>query len=181
MKHIEVMFNYLGRLLFTLWGGIVAVMEPRIPIVLTCFVAVFMDCYTAWSLSRRVRKRYPGRADGKFRSDHFGRVIVTLIKVAALIFLFGHMEVHIFTDVNVPLTKIAAGAVCFWQIWSMLENESSCNDAKWARLAQKIMVDKTERHFDIDLSILKHKDDENPGEVKADENETPKDVENGKD
>jgi len=38
----------------------------------------------------------------------------------------------------------------------MLENESSCNDARWADVAQRIMVDKTERHFDIDLHELKH-------------------------
>lgn len=189
MKHIEYIADYfgafLGRILFSFWGGIVAVMTPRIPIILICFLAVFMDCYTAWALSRRVKKKYPGKADGKFKSENFGKVIMTLIKIGALIFLVGHMEVYIFTDVSVPLTKIAAGAVCFWQIWSMLENESSCNDAKWARIAQKIMVDKTERHFDIDLSLLKHKDDENDnddatGNDKAANDEKPKDNENGK-
>lgn len=44
----------------------------------------------------------------------------------------------------------------------MLENESSCNDAKWAKIAQRIMVDKTERHFDIDLHELKEETPEPP-------------------
>lgn len=59
----------------------------------------------------------------------------------------------------IDLTKIAAGAICFWQLWSILENESSCNGAKWAKVMQKILVDKTERHFDIDLSELDSKEE----------------------
>jgi hypothetical protein len=62
--------------------------------------------------------------------------------------------VHITDGLPVDLTKVAAGAICFWQLWSILENESSCNGAKWAKIMQKILVDKTSRHFDIDLSDL---------------------------
>jgi hypothetical protein len=53
------------------------------------------------------------------------------------------------------LANWTAIVVCFIQFWSILENESSCNDKKWAVVLQKIMVDKAERHFDIDLSDLK--------------------------
>lgn len=171
MKHLyEYFIPALGRLLFTMWGGIVAVMEPRIPIILICFCAVFMDCYTAWSLSRRVRDKYPDRkTDAYFRSDHFGRVIITLIKISALIFLAAHMDEYIVDDIPVSLTKIAAGAICFWQVWSILENESSCNNAKWAKIAQRIMVDKTERHFDIDLHELKEDRKNKTGVVDADD------------
>ena len=66
------------------------------------------------------------------------------------------IDTIIFPDMAMMLPNIVAGTVCFWQIWSMLENESSCNDARWADVAQRIMVDKTERHFDIDLHELKH-------------------------
>ena len=48
---------------------------------------------------------------------------------------------------------------CFIQIWSILENESSMNDKPWAKIAQRIMVDKAERHFDIDLHELKEPED----------------------
>jgi hypothetical protein len=48
--------------------------------------------------------------------------------------------------------KIVAGAVCGWQFWSFLENKASCNGAKWASKAKKILVDKTNRHFDVQLS-----------------------------
>lgn len=159
---MEEMMNNIGRSLFSLVGAVVAVFEPALPYIVICTLAVLYDCYTAWSLSRRVKKAHPERIrDGKFKSHNAGKVIVTLIKVYALIVLAFLMQLHIIGDaLPIDLTKVAAGAVCFWQLWSILENESSCNGAKWAKVAQKILVDKTERHFDIDLSEMEEKEDE---------------------
>lgn len=142
-------------------GSILAFLEPTIPFILICTFAILCDCYTAWALSRRVKKKYPGINDGKFKSIYAGRVFITLLKVYTLTVLAFLIENFIFEGLPVKLANIVAGAVCFWQIWSMLENESSCNDAKWAKIAQKILVDKTERHFEIDLSDLKNKENEN--------------------
>lgn len=138
-------------------GGVVACLAPTVPFVLICTVAILFDCYTAWALSRRVKKKYPGANDGKFKSNYAGRVFMTLIKVYALIVLAYLIDTYILGGVLVKLTNVVAGAVCFWQVWSMLENESSCNDANWAKIAQRILVDKTERHFDIDLKDLKER------------------------
>lgn len=132
-----------------------AFLEPTVPFITICTIAVLMDCYTAWSLSRRVKKKFPGANDGKFKSNYAGRVFVTLCKVYALTVLAFLIDKYIAPGLSLGLANIVAGAVCFWQVWSMLENESSCNDAKWALIAQRIMVDKTERHFDIDLHELK--------------------------
>lgn len=140
-------------------GAVVAYLQPTFPYFLVCTLAVLLDCFSAWMLSRRVRHRYPEKTNGKFKSHHFGRVIETLIKVYCLIILAYIIDVVIFDWVNIKLANIAAGAVCFWQVWSILENEASCNDAKWARVAQKVLVDKTERHFDVDLSDLKKSTD----------------------
>jgi hypothetical protein len=118
---------------------------------------IFADCYTAWSLSRRARKTYPDKVseDGaKFNSRHFGTVIVTVLKAWVMIILAFLIQRHITDGLPVDLTKVAAGAICFWQLWSILENESSCNGAKWASIIRRILVDKTARHFDIDLSDL---------------------------
>lgn len=95
-------------------------------------------------------------------------MFITLVKVYAVTVLAYMIDTIIFPDMTMLLPNIVAGTVCFWQIWSMLENESSCNDARWAEVAQRIMVDKTERHFDIDLHELKHPEREqknttNPG------------------
>ena len=159
---MEEMMNNIGRSLFSLVGAVVAVLEPALPYIVICTLAVLYDCYTAWSLSRRVKKAHPERIrDGKFKSHNAGRVIVTLIKVYALIVLAYLMQSYIIGDaLPIDLTKVAAGAVCFWQLCSSLEYESRCNGANWAKVAQKILVDKTERHFDIDLSEMEEKEDE---------------------
>ena len=153
---IQAIATQLSRIGFCVWGVLWAIVEPETPFLLICTLAVLFDAFTAWSLSRRVKKKFPAANDGKFKSSYFGRVVVTLIKVYALIILVALIETYILEELPVKLDNIVAGAVCFWQIWSMLENESSCNDAKWAKIAQRIMVDKTERHFDIDLQELKH-------------------------
>lgn len=145
----------LARYMMTAFGACFAIIKPTFPFIFVCTLAVLADCYTAWSLSRRVKKRFPGANDGKFKSHYAGRVFRTLIKVYALTVLVHLMDVMVFPEVSLHLPQIVAGSVCFWQVWSMLENESSCNDAKWAIIAQRIMVDKTERHFDIDLHELK--------------------------
>lgn len=139
-------------------GALLALLEPTIPYILICTIAVLLDCYTAWALSRRVKAKFPGANDGKFKSHYAGRVFLTLVKVYALTVLAYLIDIFIFPDFKLLLPNMIAGAVCFWQIWSMLENESSCNDARWAILAQRILVDKTERHFDIDLHELKPND-----------------------
>lgn len=156
----------IAKSMFTWFGALVALLQPTFPFVIVCTLAVLGDCYTAWALSRRVKKAHPGANDGKFKSNYAGRVFVTLIKIYALIVLTFLVDRYILAGFSLALPNIVSGAVCFWQIWSMLENESSCNDAKWARIAQRIMVDKTERHFDIDLSELKHGDGQGKKEEK---------------
>lgn len=153
--------NY-GRYCMSTFGALVALLQPTVPFIIICTIAILFDCYTAWSLSRRVKKKYPGANDGKFKSRYAGRVFVTLIKVYALTILAYLVQTFILEGLPIKLANIVAAAVCFWQVWSMLENESSCNDAKWAKIAQRILVDKTERHFDIDLSELK--EDKEDGE-----------------
>lgn len=146
------------RWLFAAFGAIIAILEPTLPYLIICTLMIFADCFTAWQLSRRARKAHPDKvsADGKkFKSQHFGKVIVTVLKAWALIIMAFLIQRHITDGWPIDLTKVAAGAICFWQLWSILENESSCNGSKWARAMQKILVDKTSRHFDVDLSDFK--------------------------
>lgn len=151
------------RWVFTAIGAVIAILEPTLPYLIICTIMIFADCFTAWQLSRRARKAHPNSVsdDGKkFKSQHFGKVIVTVLKAWALIIMAFLMQRHITDGLPLDLTKVAAGAICFWQLWSILENESSCSDAKWAKILQKILVDKTSRHFDIDLTDINPKTDE---------------------
>lgn len=161
-SNIHSILSLVGKHIMGVMGAYVAMIRPTFPFILVCTLAVLADCYTAWSLSRRVKKRFPGANDGKFKSNYAGRVFITLIKVYSLTILVHLIDAMVFPEIALHLPQVVAGAVCFWQIWSMLENESSCNDAKWAKIAQRIMVDKTERHFDIDLHELKEEQPEPP-------------------
>ena len=161
-SNIHSILSLVGKHIMGVMGACVAMIRPTFPFILVCTLAVLADCYTAWSLSRRVKKRFPGANDGKFKSNYAGRVFITLIKVYSLTILVHLIDAMVFPEIALHLPQVVAGAVCFWQIWSMLENESSCNDAKWAKIAQRIMVDKTERHFDIDLHELKEVQPEPP-------------------
>lgn len=143
--------NIGARFLTACLGGAWAMLSPAIPFLMICSLLVIIDAITAWQLSRRVRAKYPDANDGKFKSRHFGRVIWTLLEVYTLIVVAHLVDIYIFDYLPIALTKIAAGAVCLWQAWSVLENKSSCNDAKWAKVLQYVMVDKAERHFDVPL------------------------------
>ena len=161
-SNIHSILSLAGKHIMGVMGACVAMIRPTFPFILVCTLAVLADCFTAWSLSRRVKKRFPGANDGKFKSNYAGRVFITLIKVYSLTILVHLIDAMVCPEIALHLPQVVAGAVCFWQIWSMLENESSCNDAKWAKIAQRIMVDKTERHFDIDLHELKEETPEPP-------------------
>lgn len=129
MNHISEFLRWV----FTAIGAIVAILEPTLPYLIICTLMIFADCFTAWQLSKRARKAHPERVsdDGKkFKSQHFGKVIMTVLKAWALIIMAFLMQKHITDGLPIDLTKVAAGAICFWQLWSILENESSCNGAK---------------------------------------------------
>lgn len=166
----SVVLPLVGKWVVGSVGGVVAFLRPTIPFIGICTLAVLFDCYTAWALSRRVKKKFPGANDGKFKSVYAGRVFLTLVKVYALTVLAFLIDEYIIPGSSWNLANIVAGMVCFWQIWSMLENESSCNNAAWAKIAQKILVDKTERHFDIDLSELRKGKEETEKKEQEDEN-----------
>ena len=152
----------LYQMVFSMISAVATALSPTLPYILLCTAAVLLDCYTAWRLGKRVRKAHPRKTTKntpKFNSKHFGDVLRTLMLVYALLVFAYFLHMYVTDSLNFNAMKLAAGLVIGWEIWSSLENESSCNGKKWAKLLQEIMVDKTERHFDIDLSKFKHVDD----------------------
>lgn len=148
-------------------GAFWSAVEPQLHFVLICMLAMLLDCFSAFLLNRRIKKKYGEKvADGRFKSASFAKVFVSMTKVFGMLVLAGLIQRYVFEDLPIRLPNVVAGAVCFWQIWSILENESSCNDARWAKIAQRIMIDKAERHFNIDLKELKDKDKKKKGDEK---------------
>lgn len=138
-------------------GAMVAAFTaPVMPYGALCTAMVFADFVSAALLSRRLRRKFGREAVAGLSSRRFRSVLATLAKVYALLLLAHGVDVVI-VDGSMPVCvlRFAAALVCFWQFWSILENESSANDAPWAKIAQRILVDKSERHLGIDLSDLK--------------------------
>ena len=47
--------SMIGRNVMMMCGALIAIIKPTIPFIIICTIAVFMDCFTAWLLSRRVK------------------------------------------------------------------------------------------------------------------------------
>lgn len=142
-------------------GWAVAALQPALPYMAACTAAVALDCASARALAARVARKRPSEArprGSRLHSAGIGRTLSTLARSYALIAMACIIDSCITDALHISTARMAAGAICFWQLWSVLENESSCNDAPWARMAQRILIDKTERHLDIDLSELRHRD-----------------------
>lgn len=143
-------------------GWFVGEIKPTFPLIIVMVIFIMWDAWTAYQLDRRVHIKYPEktkREKAHFTSFAFGKVVkVTIPKRLWLIFAGYLVEHWVFIHVQIPLSYILTGAVCFEQFWSVLENESSCreeNESRFWKLLQKITIDKTERHFDINLDDLK--------------------------
>ena len=155
----KIIFAFIGGCV----GWAVEEFRPTFPLVIVAIVFILYDAWTAYQLDRRVHKKYPNekREAAKFRSFAFGKVVrSTIPKRLSLIFLAYLVEHWVFVHVTIPLSYVITGVICFEQAWSVLENESSCRsdeEGSFYRFLQKIMVDKTERHFDVNLEDFKPK------------------------
>ena len=148
-------------------GGLVGWMigEFKPAFLLTVVVVVFIlyVAWTAFKLDKRVRTAYPDktqRKQAKFTSFAFGKVVKQTIPKRLMLIILAFLAEHwVFIHVTIPLSYVVTGAICFEQFWSILENESSCrpeSESSFWKLMQQIMVDKTERHLDVNLDKLKH-------------------------
>lgn len=143
----------------SMMGGFLVMIKPTFPFILICIAFVICDCISAYRLANRVKKT-TGKATAKVRSDKLSKAFKTgVLAMIAVVLAFVIEKFILVMHSDLYLANYTALVFCGIQFWSITENESSCNGSKWAAIAQKFMVDKTERHLDIDLSILKDKED----------------------
>ena len=163
----------LCKHIFTLLGGaagwLLAEFQPTFPLIIVATIFIVYDAYTAFRLEKRVCAKYPDKArQSKFSSYAFGKLVrSTIPSRLVLIILAFLVEKWVFTFVSVPLSYIVTGIICFEQAWSIMENESSCRDeaeSMFWKLLQKVMIDKTARHFDVNLDDLNGKKESAPAE-----------------
>lgn len=145
-----------------LFGWFVGVFTPAFPLILLAIAFIVYDSWTAFELDRRVKKRYPKKKKrpAKYTSYKAWGMIPTMIESFVVILLMFAAQKYIFVDIYIPLSYIATGVICGVQLLSIAENKASCRfpgdrGYKMWKILAKILIDKTERHFDTDLSELK--------------------------
>lgn len=124
------------------------VLQTAVPMFILTGAFVFADAVTAWRLQRRLAAA--GKIDknsARFSSARFGRTFYTLGRILTLLILTAMADTLILGPLGIPAIKIVAGAVCFWQAVSLLENEAAENNAPWAVHARRFLVDKARRYL----------------------------------
>ena len=166
----------ITRIVAGLIGILWCYIEPSLNYISVCFLALVLDCYTAWRCNRRIYSRYREaikrnpkcKMDGKLRSKKMAKMVQDFSVLIMAIFLAVIIDNDLLAHMGeLHLANYLAVIYCSVQFVSILENESTCNGAAWAKVVQKIVADKTERHFNIKLKEL-IADVENEGKTEAD-------------
>ena len=153
-------------------GGLLLAFETSIVFLVPCFIAILLDVITAYSLGRRVHRKYPNQSDGKFKSVHKFQIIYTMIIIFMCIMLASYVDELVIRGDDGFAVRFVVGVFLFYETWSCLENWSSENDNKIAKALQRIMVNKAERHLDVPLSDILLDKDKPQTEQSHDESES---------
>ena len=156
-KYSEWILSFIGGLA----GWFVGIFEPTFPLIYVAIAFIVYDSWTAFELDKRVKKQYPNKKQrpAKYVSFKAWGMVPTMIESLIVILLMFAAQKYVFVDLYVPLSFIATGAICGVQLLSIAENKSSCRfpgdrGYKVWKVLAKFLIDKTERHFDADLSEL---------------------------
>ena len=144
---MEAQVNLLKPLAAALASALAAVIRPALPAVALCTAMIAIDTFTAWRLSCRVRRKHPDAPGqpGRIHSRRLGRALVSLGKVYVLLLVSAAIDVVLTPATSV--LQLSAGAVTAWQAVSILENESSCTEARWPSWLKRYLADKVGRHL----------------------------------
>lgn len=177
---MQTIIPYITRFFAALIGLVWCYLEPSLNYIGVCFLALLLDCYTAYRCNRRIYSRYREaikhdprcKMDGKLRSRKMAKMVQDFSVLILAIFLATAIDRGILGYMDpLHLANYLAALYCGVQFVSILENESTCNGASWARILQKIVADKTERHFNIKLKDLMSDEDKTVAKEKNEEEE----------
>lgn len=148
--------NFFPRCCAAVLGFLWAYLEPTVPYALLCVFAVMLDCLTAYRLNKRIKRLLPNaKTDGKLKSARMSKMISDLTVVWLCILLAVGVDDKLLGHLgNLHLGQYVAAIFVLCTSVSILENESSCNGAVWARAVQKVVTSKVSRHLDIDEEEL---------------------------
>lgn len=149
---LAALFSQVGKFLCAfIVGTIWTLIAPVVPMLGVCIFAMVADTISAWRLNRRCRVRYPQYTDGKLHSNKIFILFHDFLILFSTILLAHWIDTIVLTNIDsLYLPNWIAAIYCCYQIISIIENESSCSDSSWAKLAQKVVANKIARHLDLD-------------------------------
>lgn len=151
---MEEIKNHLLQYLTSAIGGLLLAIGTSIDYFIPCLLAISLDVFTAYMLSRRVHRKYPDNCDGKFKSEYKYKFMITLGVSFILMILAAYVDMNVRQSTDQLAVRYAMAAFLIYEGWSCLENWSSENDEPFAKALQRIMVNKAERHLDVPLSDI---------------------------
>lgn len=177
---MQTLVPNITRFIAAVIGLLWCYFSPSLNYIGVCFLALLLDCYTAWRLNRRIYSRYRAvikknpkcQTDGKLKSKKMRKMVQDFSVLIFAIFLATAIDTVVLDYMDpLHLANYLAAIYCGVQFVSVVENESTCNGAAWARVLQKIVADKTERHFNVKLKeLMKDKEEaEASGETAKEE------------
>lgn len=163
-------FTSVPRLIACSVGILWAHISPTLPYALICVFAVILDCITAYRLHRRIALNFPkSGADGKLKSSHMSRMVSDLLVVWLCMLLARELDYTLLSHLGVlHLDQYVGVLFCSCQFVSILENESSCNGAAWAKVAQRFLANKVSRHIEMSETAFEELLNERRKSEKAD-------------
>lgn len=182
---IPTLTRFFAAIIGLLW----CTLEPSLNYIAVCFFALICDCYTAWRCNCRIYSRYREaikkdprcKIDGKLKSKKMAKMVKDFSVLILAIFLATMVDTVVLDFQNpLHLANYLAAIYCGVQLVSILENESTCNGAPWARVMQKIVADKTERHFNVKLKDLMKEEEEGSEKEEPSDEEKKEEVSDGK-
>lgn len=149
---IAFVCDNFGRIIVALVGGVFGIIAPTIPFALICIFAAILDSISAWRLAKRIKRNHPEIPDSqihaKFESEKFFNIFPKLLMVYLIIILVHLIDAFCLPFLDMYLPNYVAAAFCFYEAWSVLENESSECNRSWAKFLQRYMIDKSSRHIE---------------------------------
>lgn len=153
MENTFIAFGPLAKRWASAAAGILwSCLAPVVPYAGLCTVFTLLDFWTAWQLGRRMAAAgHAPDSAAKVSSRGLRRVVASLVRIYVALIVADWVQRVIVSDWELAAgfnaLKFTAGAICFYQLLSILENESSCSGKPWAAKARKYLVDKAKRHL----------------------------------
>ena len=130
--------------------GIATIIAPAVPLIGTAFLFIILDLIYGY----KVYRKFTGNKD--IESGKLWNTLEKLMFASVMIAGFTLLDKFIFmTYADLVLAKVAAGAVCFAEIISLLESRKALKpNSIITKLLSKIIKSKAEKYLDVDISDI---------------------------